>query len=56
MKIKFVKGKRKGEIRTVKPAMFEYFVNIRQEAVPYVEKVIEPEYQKKVIEPKTKKK
>ena len=56
MKIKFVKGKREGEIRAVSPAIFDYFVNIRQEAVPYFEKVIEPEYQKKVIEPKTKKK
>jgi hypothetical protein len=56
MKIKFVKGKREGEIRKVNNALFDYFVNIRKDAVPYVEKVIEPEYQKKVIEPKTKKK
>jgi hypothetical protein len=56
MKIKFIKGKRSGEVREVKPAMFDYFVNIRQEAVKYTEKVVEPEIKKKVIEPKSKKK
>jgi hypothetical protein len=33
MKIKFVKGKRKGETREVSPAMAEFFCKIRQEAI-----------------------
>jgi hypothetical protein len=45
MKIKFVKGKHKDEIREVSPQIAEFFVNIRREAI--VLKVDEPKAKKK---------
>jgi acid phosphatase class B len=43
MKIKFVKGKHKGEIREVSPQMAEFFCKIRQEAI--ILKVDDPKIQ-----------
>jgi hypothetical protein len=45
MKIKFVKGKRKGETREVSPQMAEFFCKIRQEAI--ILKVSDPKIQTK---------